>query len=396
MTLYFHAIRMVDVIISLAVVETFKEIDRNIKSILIISRYPIYDYADVDLRNYFDDVYSLPYCDYEKNLIKGYIKCNRHYKKLAEIEIEKDPVFFFYDDSELPCFNLYKFINTLGNGNRAKLVHLTYQYNPIRYKMTSGTKIAPLRTLLLCLYSLVLFRKKIICRYLPGNLKKYDRLFKPDFNCEVFLNRKSPKGFESKFEDFPVNFDKIKLSSTNTTNFEPSSIVFLGHDLKSYVSDRKEFAKSMNVLLDKFRGQFGNYNLYLKLHPHDCLEDYAGVSLDGFEMISKKESLEKVIVFNRGKIKAVYSVCSSGNFCSAMLGIPSYLLYPLFGFGSEIEIYFEKLFFGEEDISCLHKISSLDDISEDNMKLTSGAVDEKADTNKWFLLYEYLNKSRRN
>lgn len=381
---------MVDVIISLAVSETFKEINRNIKCILIISRYPLYDYADVDLHDYFEDVYILPYCDYEKNLIEGYMKCNRHYKKLDEIKIGKDPVFFFYDDSELPCFNIYKFINAFNTGNRAKLVHLTYQYDPIRYKMTSGTNVAYSRTLLLCLYSLILFRKKIICRYLPGDIKKYGRSFKSDFNCEVFLNRKSPKEFESEFEDFPVNFDKIKLASTNTTNFKPNSILFLGHNLKSYIPDRKEFAESMNPLLNKFRGQFRNYNLYLKLHPHDCLKEYAGVSLDGFEIIDKNESLEKVIVFNRANIKAVYSVCSSGNFCSAMLGIPSYLLYPIFGFGNQIEIYFEKLFFGEEDVSCLRKTGSLDDISEDNMKLASNTVEEKININKWVSLYNYL------
>ena len=390
MTLYFHAIRMVDVIISLAIVETFHKIDKNIRSVLIISSHPLYDYADMDLLSYFDDVYVLPHCDYDKNLIKGYIQCSRHYKKLREIRIEKNHTFFFFDDSELPCFNLYKFVNTLSDKVKDRLVHLVYQYDPIRYKMVKDTKVAYLRTILVCLYSLVLFGKKVICRYLPRNLKKHGRSFKPDFDCEVFLNRKSPKGFESEFEDFPVDFDRINLAGANITSFKPNSILFLGHNLRSYMSDREKFAESMNLLLDRFRSRFGQYNLYLKLHPHDCREDYTGVYFDGFEMVGQKESLEKVIVSNRAKIKVVYSVCSSGNFCSAMLGIPSYLLYPLFGFGAQIEEYFEKIFFGEEDVSNLYKANSLNDIGEDNVRLSSGVSGDKTDTNKWSRLYERL------
>lgn len=384
MIFYFHAIRQVDIIISLGIVQLMRDMDKDIKFELLITHYPkLYKYDQLKLDEYFDRVHHLPYCNYEKNIVKGLKQAVKHYQEVNKIEIDKEAVFFFYDDSELACLNLYRYIDKLRKKNyRIKSYHLVYQLNPLKYQLLDNIKISFWRTLAFSFYAYLFYGRMLWYQYVPGSIKIGNRLLGIDmFAKEVFFNRTSPGGYKSEFEEMSLTLDQIKFSDKEQVLSLPDdAILFIGHNLKTYIPDRAQFAFLMNQVLDKIRETYQGHKLFIKWHPHDTNEDYQDVRLPDFKIIDQKEYLEKIIIFNAGKIKAVFSFFSSANFCSAALGIPSYYLYPLIKLKHQNSDYLNALLIDPEQNSHIAKITKLEEIAlmnKENMDRSFNTAKEK-------------------
>ena len=392
MTFYFHVIRQVDILVTVALLRFFQKFNRSIKCVLLITKYPQFSYDEINLGEYFDRVYWLPYCGYFKNIIKGYRDCRRHYRELSRIEIEKDAAFFLYDDSELSCLNIYRFTETLRReGMRVKTIHLVYVASPIKYDLIKSVSTSLAGSLLLGAYSIPLFRKAISYRYLKGVNFAFDRGVNFDvFDKEVFFYRRSPAGFESEFDNMYVPFTNKDLFDKNVACYlDDNSVIFLVSNLSSCMKNAGDWERLMNSLLLRFREQFTEYKLYVKLHPLDSLSDYKNISFERFELIDQKVSWEKILGFNRENIKAVYSFLSSANFASSALGIPSYYLYPLLGLDPHAENYWDKLLL--DNSLSLKKIKDLSEINRNNLdNFQRSDFDNIENQKKWFSLYKYL------
>ncbi len=392
MIFYFHAIRQVDIIISLGLTQLMRELDKDIKFELLITHYPqLYKYDQLRLGDYFDRVHHLPYCNYEKNVIKGLKQAIRHKQAIKKIEIPKESVFFFFDDSELSCLNLYRHIDELRKKHyRIKSYHLVYQLNPLKYNLLGNIKTSLWRSLALSFYSLLFYGRMLRYQYVPGSVNIGNRLLGTAmFAKEIFFNRSSPPGYKSEYEKMSLTLDQIKFSDQEQVLSLPEdTILFIGHNLVTYIPERERFSSIMNEVLGRIRAAYPANQLFMKWHPHDTQDDYQGVSLAGITMIDQKEYLEKVIIFNAGRIKAVFSFFSSANFCSAALGIPSYYLYPLLQLKHRHADYLDALLFDAEPTGFIKKVTKPEEIRiADTLKDELDADQAKG---KWRHLLEHI------
>lgn len=389
MTFYFHAIRAVDVVISAACAKIIRGINKDIRLVLIISRFPQFDYASVGTVGCFDEVHELPYCDYNKNVFAGLRDAWRHYAKLAGLTYSSNSVFFVFDDSEVACLNIYKLVASLRKkGTDVKLVHLVYVINPMSYGDDKGSRLAIFRSVFTSVYSMLTIGRLSLCK-LVDKIGAFDRGFDFSFfDKEVFFFCKSPRGYESEFDDMPVPFCALESGGFKLPLvLADDSVVFLSDRLRGCVPDLGKWSDLTNAILKSLRSAYGRATIYIKVHPTDSMADYENVDLSGVEMIDRKESLEKILALNRGKVKAVYSFLSTGLFASASLGIPSYSLYPLLNPGAELADFFERILMRNN--LKLTKLNNLNEIRE----LPRSAVSDPG-LDKWRALADYLLADR--
>jgi hypothetical protein len=96
----------------------------------------------------------------------------------------------------------------------------------------------------------------------------------------------------------------------------------------------------------------------------------------------------KILFANQGKVKAVYSFLSTGNFASAAMGIASFYLYDLLKLESSVENYYDKLLMENE--LPMKRIRELTEINTANLAAINPAGKIEENQAKWVKLYNYL------
>lgn len=119
-------------------------------------------------------------------------------------------------------------------------------------------------------------------------------------------------------------------------------------------ADHKKYEEFLNYLRENFK----NYKLYFK--PKQEKTDLTEFDLKGFEVLDPKASLEEFCL--RKNIKKVISIKSTASRVGAYLGIPSYLLYPMFRLPKELSQLIENAF---ADMPSIIKVNRLEDLKKE-------------------------------
>ncbi|MFH1547350.1 MAG: hypothetical protein ABIC57_02585 [bacterium] len=119
--------------------------------------------------------------------------------------------------------------------------------------------------------------------------------------------------------------------------------------------DQEKYGEFLNYLRDNFK----NYKLCFKPRKGETIS--GKYNLEGFRLIEADSSLEEICL--RENIKKVISIKSVSSKFGAYLGIPSYWLYPLFGFSKEIIEVIEN---EHCDMKSVVRVNEFEDLKKDS------------------------------
>lgn len=390
MKYYFHAIRKLDVIIAAEMIERVRPFDKNAEFSLLLTQYPQFDYSDINLKSKFDEILTLPFCGFFKNIFKGFKAARAHFRKLRGLNIPDGSAFFFFDDAEVSCFNVYKKIaRERARGKKIKMFHLVYVVNPITYRMIDSVPDIP-RSVLMSLYTAPLFGRFISARKLDASSLIYGVSAPAGiFDKEIFFHKKSPAEFHSEFDNIPMVFGNA-LPSAIAGKLPKRSVIFLPDTLKVFVKDRILWRKTLRKVLDALDKKFGADSIYVKMHPTDRPEDYDGTGIEKFKRLNGVPVVESYFAANGDNISAVFSIFSTANYASAAAWIPSFHLYPLLKLGDSVERYLSHFTLENHDYSrIIRDVGEISEIEPTRKKMADGESGKK----EWRSLCEYITKS---
>ncbi len=140
---------------------------------------------------------------------------------------------------------------------------------------------------------------------------------------------------------------------------ETPAILVAGDQTPLYSSWDSEDQKKYEEIFDYLRNNFKNYKLLFKGKKGKT--DLSQYNLEGFEILKPELSLEEICL--RKNIKKVISIRSSCSKTGANLGIPSYLLYPLFKLPQQLKEMVEN---ENYDIQSIIRVNEVKDLKKDS------------------------------
>jgi len=128
---------------------------------------------------------------------------------------------------------------------------------------------------------------------------------------------------------YPAKFVKVKPGDSPLEVEDQAIIYFLAPDYLQGTMTEEQYWDLTNRLLSLLAERYPKSPLYVKLHPSDVGDALRHLMAPGWRVLKKTVSPEEISIWNRGRIRAVYSACSSSSLTAAAFDIPSYVTYPL-------------------------------------------------------------------
>lgn len=177
----------------------------------------------------------------------------------------------------------------------------------------------------------------------------------------------------------------VVLRHLYNTEQEPPAILVAGEKTPYYngwnINDQKKYGE----FLDYLRENFKNYILYFK--PKAKETDPSKFNLKGFQILPADIPFEEICL--KKNIKKIISIGSNTAKISAYFGIPSYIIYPLFGLPKELKEMIVNLF---DDMDSIIRVNKFEDLMiEPNLFIREYSVETLASL-YWEAIIKYENK----
>ena len=347
----------------LVIMESIARICSNnyngLKNNLIFVKHPYFNNLDyTDFFNVFDEVFHLPWIDYEKNVLKNVRKQRKYTNKLKSIPIEDNSLIITISYSDLAT-NIFCDYVKMGLSSN-KIVHFSVYGN---FLDVSNGKFNLFQTLFTNL-NVFLYGGRYLKVYTNSKGVILDRIYINDPHEEIKLISYIASNTEGKSKYPIISFPVTNLETADGLKNEKIIILFGDSSLiKQYNFNSDLFYQKLNVLgselIKKYHGQ--RIKLYYKPHPLDEIKIPVELRSGLFTLFTERLTAEMIFLKYRSEILAVYSISSLACLTASFMGIPSYVCYNLWGFeDKEIALFNE--FFTHANRNAFVKMNTYEDI----------------------------------
>ncbi len=330
MNFYFFAFVPFQIIPCLGIAQIAKSVNPSVKTTLIIADHPYVKDVQLDYINQFDSVYRLPYCYYEKNIFRGVFQAWKFWNAIKKVPIEPNSIFSFVIGGELVHLLYRRRIEKIPNVLKVRLYHATSIWG----KKNKNTRLILIRTILTMFYSCLAGGPMVKVYGDPKRRGMIDWDFRNYQDVDIIFDTVNTEFIETaknKFENMPYPGKFINLpQKENHIELPKNAIIyFLSTDYWLGALGETQYWQYHNKILDNIARENKDCPLYVKLHFLEPEESLKNIKINNYKAINKKYSAEEIYLYNKEKIKAVYSMSSTACLNASYFGIPSFVTYPL-------------------------------------------------------------------
>lgn len=345
--------------------------------------------AQMDVREFldeFDEVWHLPTCDFQRNILQGVLRGRAFKRALRNIRFRQHSIFFAFISVEMSVNLAIQFISE--RLKPAKIILLTYAKKQIEITKFGG-RLSRLLTALNQFYSFVLgcypMRSYVSA---SGQFMYREHVSALPFP-RVALLENPCCGNEARKADaaapMALPYPVIARRKEDQTAAPKKFVLFFGDASMAgfFTQLNGEFLYEKTAQYAKaIKDYYGKKNIpvFYKPHPFDGEKIMPGCEGAGFDFFKEKINAEMTFSKYHDRLAAVYTVSSHSVLFGSKNGIPSYWAFELCFSDEDL-----KKSFREVTVQCesrlLKSLKSLDEIgSFDDDKRQ---IDEKELIKAW-------------
>lgn len=327
------------------------------KTTLLLSAHPRVRNKMENYYKQFDEVTFFPYCNYRRNLIKGYRDFLLCYNAITKYQFQPNSILFMVSSRQLVQAIFLKLFKKKCKDSISYFVQvLPYAEN----KQNMRVNLA--RSIFMNCYSTVFLQRFIYCvcdRKHPGYI---GYRAKPDWDFRINIEQYTDEtGNFITFHNtpFPVSFiDRSTVDFSQGACLKKRGVIFFLDTLipRFHGIDEDRYWNVANEIISAIIKNNQDINVYVKLHPACDEDEVSQLIRSDVIWLDKDIFAEEYYLANQKKILAVFSTGSTALLSASWMGIPAYSYSDMVGYTGSLRQRFVKYLSLGKDIRHIHNL----------------------------------------